>query len=142
MVLYEILLSEVGSFPLEAVALVWMLSYLRKTQSLEIHRWPKLVVEEKLVSQESTWMKQNDKWMRKWDINIHICLDIIKEIKKFVIENFCNLLWTRHIRRKKSYYIKEFNPTSNHDEKAYIRAPINCKAKMSMAQLITSSQGL
>ena len=131
-----------GSFPLEAVALGWMLSYLRKTQSREIHRWPKLVVEQKLATQESTWMKQNDNWMRKWDINVHICLDNIKEIKKFVMENFCNILWTRHIRRKNSYNIKEFNPTSNHDENAYIRAPINWKAKMSMAQLITSSQGL
>ena len=34
---YEILLAEVGSFPLEAVALVRMLSYLKKTQDLETH---------------------------------------------------------------------------------------------------------
>ena len=38
MVPYEILLAEVGSFPLEAVALVQMLSYLKKTQGLETHR--------------------------------------------------------------------------------------------------------
>lgn len=60
---YEILLAEVGSFLLEVVALVWMLSYLKKTQGLETHCWPKLVVEKKVIRQKSTWMKQNDKWM-------------------------------------------------------------------------------
>jgi hypothetical protein len=119
-----------------------MLSYLKKTQGLETHRWPKLVIEEKLVRRKSTWMKQNDKWMQKWDINIQACPDNIKEIKKFVNEKFRNILWTRHIGRKKSYYIKEFNPTSSHDEKAYIRAPINWKAKMLMAQIRTSSHQL
>ena len=131
-----------GSFPLEAVALVRMLSYLKKTQGLETHRWPKLVIEEELVRRKSTWMKQNHKWMRKWDINIQTSRDNIKEIKKFVNEIFRNILWTRHIGRKKSYYIKEFNPTSSHDEKAYIRATINWKAKMLMAQLRTSSHRL
>ena len=87
-------------------------------------------------------MKQNDKWMQKWDINIHTCLDHIKEIKKFVNEKFCNIMWTRHIGKKKYYYIKEFNPTSSHDEKAYIRAPINWKTKMLMTQLRTSSHWL
>ena len=53
-VLYEILLAEVGSFLLEAIALVWVLSYLKKTQGLETHRWPKLVIEEKLVRRKST----------------------------------------------------------------------------------------
>ena len=45
-------------------------------------------------------------------------------------------------RAEKSYYIKKFNPTSSHDEKAYIRALINWKAKMLMAQLRTSSHRL
>ena len=139
---YEILLAEVGSFPLEVVALVRILSYLKKTQGLETHRWPKLVVEEKLVRWKRTWMKQNDKWMRKWDINIHTCPDNIKEIKKFVIKKIRNILWTRHIGRKKSYYIKEFNHTSSHDENAYIRAPINWKEKMLMAQLRNNSHRL
>ena len=72
---YEILLAEVGSFPLEAAAMTRMLSYLKKTQGLETHRWPKLVIEEKLVRRKSTWMKQNEKWMQKWDINIQTCPD-------------------------------------------------------------------
>ena len=135
---YEILLAEVGSFPLEVIALVWMLSSLKKTQGLETHCWPKLVIEEKLDRWKSTWMKQNIKWMQKWDINIQNCPDNIKEIKKFANEKFRNILWIGHIGRKKSYYIKEFNPTSSHDEKTYIRAPINWKAKMLMAQLRTS----
>jgi hypothetical protein len=97
MVPYEILLAEVGSFPLEAVALVQMLSYLKNTQGLETHRWPKLVIDEKLVRRKSTWMKQNDRWMRKWDISIHMSPNSIKEIKKFVMEKFRNILWTRHM---------------------------------------------
>ena len=44
--------------------------------------------------------------------------------------------------RKKDYYIKEFNPTRDHEEKAYIGANIKWKAKMLIAQLRTSSHHL
>ena len=33
------------------------------------------------------WMKQNDKQMRKWDVNIQECPVSNEEIKKFVQEN-------------------------------------------------------
>ena len=75
-------------------------------------------------------MKQNNKWMQKWDINIHSCSDNTEEIKKFVRERFRNIMWTRHMKRKKFHYVKEFNPNTCYEEKAYLGADIKWKAKM------------
>lgn len=87
-------------------------------------------------------MKQNNKWLQKWDVNIHSCPNSTEEIKKFVHERFCIIMWTRHMGRKKSHYVKEFNPNNCHKEKAYLGAAIKGKAKMLIAQLRTSSHQL
>lgn len=58
-------------------------------------------------------MKQNIKWLNKWNIKLHDCPNTNKEIKKFVIEKFQIAMWNNHIGRKKAYYIKEFNPSEN-----------------------------
>ena len=38
---------------------------------MEIHCWPKLVTKEKLDNRKGMQMKKNDKWMQKWEVNIH-----------------------------------------------------------------------
>ncbi|KAH9321001.1 hypothetical protein KI387_015640 [Taxus chinensis] len=45
-------------------------------------RWPKIVVEEKLNRRKSTWMKQNEKWMKKWEISMRDCPNTNGDIKK------------------------------------------------------------
>jgi hypothetical protein len=45
-------------------------------------------------------------------------------------------------RRKKEYYIEEFNPTYNHHQKAYIGTNISWRAKMLIVRLRTNSHQL
>ncbi|KAH9320502.1 hypothetical protein KI387_015141, partial [Taxus chinensis] len=55
---------------------------------------------------------------------------------------FRTAMWTGHIGRKKAHYIREFNPTREHDEKAYLGATIKGKARILVAQLRTGSHHL
>lgn len=64
------------------------------------------------------------------------------EIKKYVSEKFRRIIWSRYNVRKKSYNIKEFNPTENHVEKAYIGVDIKWRAKMLITQLRIGSHQL
>ena len=81
MVPYDIILGEVGMFPIEASTIIHLLSYLKKAENMDKHRWTKLVVKEELNRRKKTWMKQNKKWLGKWDINLHDCPQA-KEDKK------------------------------------------------------------
>ena len=49
--------------------------------------------------------------------------------------------WKKKIGRKK-YYIEEFNPTHNHEQKRYIGANISWRSKILIAQLRTNSHQL
>ncbi|KAH9329718.1 hypothetical protein KI387_001826 [Taxus chinensis] len=139
---YEILLAEAGSFSLEALAISRMISYLKKVENMDNLRWPKIVVDDTLERRKKTWMNQNTKWMYKWSINMQKCLNSNREIKNYVIEKFRTAMWTGQIGRKKAHYIREFNPTGEHDEKAYLGAAIKGKAKILVAQLRTGSHHL
>ena len=50
--------------------------------------------------------------------------------------------WEKELGRKKKYYIEEFNPNHNHQQKAYIGANIYWRAKIIIAQLRTNSHQL
>lgn len=139
---YDILLAEASTFPLEASSIIRLISYLKKVENMSNQRWPKIVMEEGLNRRKKTWMKQNKKWLNKWNIQLHECLNTNGEIKKFVIEKFQTAMWTNHIGCKKAYYIKEFNPTGEHNEKAYLGTAIKGKAKLLLAQLRIGSHHL
>ncbi|KAH9307116.1 hypothetical protein KI387_043788 [Taxus chinensis] len=139
---YEILLAEAGSFSLEASAIARMISYLKKVENMDNLRWPKMVVNDTLERKKKTWMNQNTKWMYKWGINMQECPNSNREIKNYVIERFRTAMWTGQIGRKKAHYIREFNLTGEHDEKAYLGTVIKGKAKILVAQLRTGSHHL
>jgi hypothetical protein len=68
-----------------------------------------------------------------------MCPTNSKEIKTFVMDKFHKRTWEKELGRKKKYYIEEFNPTHNHQQKAYIGANISWKSKILIAQLRTNS---
>ena len=99
-------------------------------------------MEKELDSKKKTWMKQNKKWLSKWNINLHECPNTKEEIKKFVNEKFRTGMWTNHSGHKKSYYIKEFNPNCDHSEKTYLGETIKGKSRLLFTQLRMGSHHL
>ena len=81
-------------------------------------------------------MWQNNKWFSKWVICLSMCPTSSKEIKAFVMNKFHKCTWEKELR-KKNYYIEEFNPSHNHQQKAYIGANISWRAKIIIAQIRT-----
>jgi hypothetical protein len=136
------MLSEMGVAPIEAIAMVCLIGYLKKIEQMEDNRWPKVVFNDILCKRKKTWMQQNIKWLSKWDIHLNMCPTNNKEIKDFVIDRFHKRTWDKGIGRKKKYYIEEFNPTYNHHQKAYIGDNISWRAKILIAQLRTNSHQL
>ena len=139
---YDILLSETGAAPIEAIAMVRVIRYLKKIEQMEEGRWPKVVFSDRLCKRKKTWMRQNNKWFSKWGICLSMCPTKSKEIKTFVMDKFHKRTWEKELGRKKKYYIEEFNPTHNHQQKAYIGANISWRSKILIAQLRTNSHQL
>ncbi|KAH9315018.1 hypothetical protein KI387_023645, partial [Taxus chinensis] len=113
-----------------------------KVESMDGLWWPKIAVEEKLNRRKCTWMKQNEKWMKNWGISMQECPNTNGDIKKYVREKVKTAMWTKQLGRKREYYVKNFNPTCDHEQKHYMEAEIKWKAKMLIAQLKTSSHHL
>ena len=67
-------------FPMEASMVIYLLSYLNKVKNMDTQNQPKFVVEERLDQRMKKWMKQNEKWLIKWDITILECLNTNEEI--------------------------------------------------------------
>ena len=65
---YEIMLSEMGVASIEAIAMVRLIRYLKRVEQMEVGRWPKVVFNDILCKREKTWMRQNIKWLSKWDM--------------------------------------------------------------------------
>jgi hypothetical protein len=139
---YAILLSETGAAPIEAIAMVRVIRYLKKIEQMEEGRWPKFVFSDRLCKRKKTWMRQNNKWFSKWGICLSMCPTKSKEIKTFVMDKFHKRTWEKELGRKNKYYIEEFNPTHNHQQKAYIGANISWRSKILIAQLRTNSHQL
>jgi hypothetical protein len=87
---YDIMLSEMGAAPIEAIAMVRLIRYLNKIEQMEDGRWPKAVFNDILCKRKKTWMRQNIKWLSKWDIHLNMCPTNNKEIKTSVIDRFHN----------------------------------------------------
>ena len=51
-------------------------------------------------------------------------------------------MWANQLGRKKAYYVKEFNPTCEHDDKEYLGAKIKGKAKILITILRSGSHRL
>ena len=65
-----------------------------------------------------------------------------KEIIFFVMDKFHKCAWEKELGKNKKYYIEEFNPTHNHQQKAYIGVNISWRSKILIAQLRTNSHQL
>jgi len=83
-------------------------------------------------------MKQNRKWLGKWDINLHHCPHAKEEIKRWVLEKIRTAMWTKQVGKKKAYYVKEFNLSWKHDDKEYLSSSIKRTVKILIARLRTS----
>lgn len=88
-------------FPIEASAIIHLLSYLKNVVNMNKHRWPKLVVEQALNLQNKTWMNKNRKWLGKWKINLHYFPHAKEEIKRWVLEKFRMTMWTKQVGKIK-----------------------------------------
>jgi len=98
--------------------------------------------EEDLNHRKKTWMKQNRNWLGKWDTNLHDFPHTMEEIKRWVLEKFSTVMWTKQASKKRAYYVKEFNPTWKHDDKEYLSSSIKGITKILIALLSTSSHHL
>jgi hypothetical protein len=81
--------------------IIKLISCLKKVENMDNQRWPKLAMDEELYLRKKTWMKQNKKWVSKWNIKLDECLDTKEEIEKFLIEKFRTAMWTNHSGVKK-----------------------------------------
>ena len=81
---YKIMLSEMGVASIEAIATVRLIRYLKRVEQMEEGRWPKVVFIDILCKRKKTWIRQNIKWLSKWDMCLSTCPTNSKEIKAFV----------------------------------------------------------
>jgi len=58
---YAILLSETWTAPIEAIAIVRVIRYLKKIEQIEEGRWPKVIFNDRLCKSKKAWMQQNNK---------------------------------------------------------------------------------
>jgi hypothetical protein len=70
---YDIMLSEMGVAPIEAISMVRLMRYLKKIEQMEDSRWLKVILNDILCKRKKTWMRQNIKWPTKWDIHLNMC---------------------------------------------------------------------
>ena len=92
---------------------------------MEEVRWPKVVFNNILCKRMKTWMRQNNEWFSKWGICLSMHSTNNKETNFFVMDKFNKHTWEKELERKNKYSIEEFNPTHNHQQKAYIGANIS-----------------
>lgn len=65
-----------------------------------------------------------------------------KNLKSYVMEKICKHIWGGNLGRKKKYYVQEFNPTCDLQQKEYIGASIPLRERILIAQLRTYSHQL
>ena len=87
---------------------------------MRLGRWPNVIFKEDMSERKKTWMRQNYTWMQKWNIYLNACPTNSKELKNFVMEKFRKQVWGKELGRKKKYYIEEFNPTYDLQQKEYM----------------------
>jgi len=50
---YEIMLSETGETPIEAIAMVWLIRYLKKIEQMRVGRWSNVIFNEGMSEREN-----------------------------------------------------------------------------------------
>ena len=109
---------------------------------MRVGRWPNVIFNESMCERKKTWIKQNYIWMKKWNIYLNACPTNSKELKDFVMEKVRKKVWGKELDRKKKYYIEEFNPTCDLQQKELIGASISWRENVLIAQLRTNSHQL
>ena len=56
-------------------------------------RGPKVIFNEGMSERKKSWMRQNNKWMQKWNIYLNACPTNNKELKNFAMEKFRKHIW-------------------------------------------------
>jgi hypothetical protein len=69
---------------------------------MEDSRWPKVLFNDIMCKRKKMWMRQNSKWLNKWDIYLNRCPTNSKKIKVFVIDRFHKQTWNKSAREKES----------------------------------------
>ena len=62
---YEIMLSETGANPIEAIAMVQLIRYLKRIEQMGVGRQPYVIFKEDMSERKKTWMRKNYTWMQK-----------------------------------------------------------------------------
>jgi len=88
-----------------------------------------------MSERKKSWMRQNNKWMQKWNIYLNACPTNSEDLKSYVMEKFHKHIWGNELGRKKKYYAQEFNPTCDLQQKECIGANIPWRAKILIAQI-------
>ena len=87
----KIMLSETGAIPIDAIAMVQLIRYLKRIEKMGVGRWPNVIFKEGMSKRKKTGMTQNYKWMRKWNIYLNACPTNNKELKNFVMEKLLRI---------------------------------------------------
>ena len=107
---YEIMLSETGAAPIEAIAMVCLIRYLKRMEQMGEGIWPKVSFNEGMSERKKSWMRQNNKWMQKWNIYLNACPTNSKELNNFVMENFVNIYGERSWVERRSTMLRNSTP--------------------------------
>ena len=75
---YEMMLSETGAAPIEAISMVCLIRYLKRIEQMGGDRWTKVIFNEGMSERKKSWMRQNNKWMHKWNIYLNACPQIAR----------------------------------------------------------------
>ena len=89
----EIMLSETGENPTKAIVVVCLIRYLKRIEKMGGGRWLKVIFNEGMSERNKSWMRQNNKWMKKWNIYLNACPTNSKELNNFVLEKFRKGIW-------------------------------------------------
>ena len=104
-VLYETMLSETGAAPIKAISMVPLIRYLKRIEQMGGGVWSKVIFNEGMSERNKSWMRQNNKWMQKWNIYLNACPKN-SELKNFVLEKFRKSIWGEELGRKKKYCVQ------------------------------------
>ena len=87
------------------------------------------------------WPSERNK-MQKMECYLNSCTRNSNELKNFVMDKFSKGIWWKELGRKKKYYVHQFNPTCNLQEKQYIGASILWRENSIIAWLRSNSHQL
>ena len=57
-------MSETRATPIEAIAMVRLIRYLKRIEQMGVGRWPNVILKEGMSERKETRMRQNYTWMQ------------------------------------------------------------------------------